>query len=477
MIKNYLIIGLRHVKRHKGYSFINIAGLVVGMTCCILILLWVQDELSYDRYHENADRIFRITYAEEIGGAFDHYALSPFGATQAIAAEVAGVSTFTRLIERTGLIKHADDKFDERNIFYADKDFFRIFSFEFVEGDPTSALKEPGSIVLTQEMAEKIFGKKPVLGETLNLNADGDLKVTGVVKNVPRNSHFHFNYLVSINTLKESRARILDSWFGINGWSYLLLGKNADAETIKKNIEVVVEKHAGARARKVGIKMFYYLQPLTDIHLKSKLAAEIESNGDIRYVYVFSLVALFILLIACINFMNLSTARSAKRGMEVGLRKVLGAYKKRLIEQFLTESIGFAFVSLILAISMAWTLLPVFNDLTGKEITASTLLSSAVILGLLSLVLITGIAAGSYPAFYLSSFQPIDTIRQKIRTKSSRSGLRSLLVILQFTISIILIISTLIVLKQLNYMKNQKLGFKKEQVIAIYIRGQGITQQ
>ena len=477
MIKNYIKIALRNIKKHKGYSFINIAGLAVGMACCILILLWVEDELSYDKYHKNADRIYRITYAEEIGSAFDHYALSPFGGTQAIAAEVAGISTFTRLMERTGLIKYAENKFDERKIFYVDNDFFQIFSFELIEGDPTTALENPGSIVLTQEMAGKIFGNEPALGETLNLNADGDLQVTGVVKNVPRNSHFHFNYLVSINTLQGNRAGILDSWLGITGWSYLLLEMNVEAENIEKQIAAVVEKHAGERAREVGTDMFYYLQPLTDIHLKSKLAAEIEGNGDIQYVYVFSLIAAFILLIACINFMNLSTARSAQRGKEVGLRKVLGAYKKRLVVQFFTESIGFAFVSMILAINLVWFLIPAFNNLTGKEIPMSSLLNSVVVISLFILVICTGIAAGSYPAFYLSSFQPIDTIRQKLQRGSGRSSLRNALVILQFAISIILIISTLVVLKQLNYMKDQKLGFKKEQVLAMYIRGQGLAQQ
>lgn len=284
MIKNYLKIALRHVKRHKGYSFINIAGLAVGMTCCILILLWVQDELSYDKYHEKADCIYRITYAEQIGDSFSHYALSPFGGTQAIGEEVAGVRTYTRVLQRTGLIKHADNNFDERNICYVDKDFFHIFSFELIEGNPKTALEDPGSIVLTQEMADKIFGSKSALGETLNLNADGDLKITGVAKNVPRNSHFRFNYLVSINTLQERRARILDSWLGIGGWSYLLLEENVEAEIVEEKIAAVVEKHAGERAREVGTEMFYYLQPLTDIHLKSKLTAEFEGNGDIRYV-------------------------------------------------------------------------------------------------------------------------------------------------------------------------------------------------
>jgi putative ABC transport system permease protein len=477
MLKNYLKIALRNFKKHKGYSFINIVGLAVGMACCILIMLWVQDELSYDRYHANADHVYRITYAEEIGGAFDHYALPPFAAAPAFATEVPGIKAYTRLWQRTGLVKHAENNYDERSIFYVDKDFFRIFTHEFIEGNPATALENPGSIVLTQDMAEKIYGNKEALGKTLNLNVDGDLHVTGVVKNVPTNSHFHFDYLVSINTIQGRRAEYLDAWLVIIGWSYLLLEENVDAAIVEEKIASVAEKYAGERARKSGTKMFYYLQPLTDIHLTSKLEGEIEGNGDIRYVYVFSLIAVFILLIACINFMNLSTARSANRGKEVGLRKVLGAHKKRLVVQFLTESIGFAFVGLILAINLVWFLIPSFNKLTGKELSMTSLANLFVFFGLFMLVLFTGMAAGSYPAFYLSSFQPIDTIRQKIKRGSRKSILRSSLVFLQFTISIILIISTFIVIKQLSFMKNQKLGFKKEQVLAVDIRGQGIAQQ
>jgi putative ABC transport system permease protein len=477
MVSNYLKMALRNIKKHKGYSFINIAGLAVGMTCCLLILLWVQDELSYDRYHENADCIYRITYAEEIGDSYDHYANSPFAAAPTFATEVPGISAYTRLWQRTGLIKHAGNTFDERDIFYADKDFFTIFSFPFIEGDPATALENPGSTVLSQDMAKKIFGNKPALGETLNLSTDGDLRVTGVVENVPRNSHFHFNYLVSTNTIQGRRAEFLEAWLVIAGWSYVLLDENADAKLVEERLASVVETHTGEDARKYGTKMFYYLQPLMDIHLKSNLDGEIEGNGDIRYVLVFSFIAIFILLIACINFMNLSTARSANRGKEVGLRKVLGAYKKRLVVQFLTESIGFAFISMILAINLVWLLIPAFNGLTGKEIPVSSLVSAVVVIGLLLLVVFTGVAAGSYPAFYLSSFQPIDTIRQNLHIRSRRSGLRNALVIVQFAISIVLIISTFVILEQLNFMKNQKLGFKKEQVLAMYVRGQGIAQQ
>ncbi len=482
MIRNYLKIAFRHFKRQKGYTFINIAGLAIGMACCILILLWVYDELSFDRYHENADRIYRITYAEEIGGAYDHYAIPPFVAAPTFAAELPEVIAYSRLWQRTGLITYENKKFDETKIFYVDPDFFKIFSHEFIAGDPDTALDAPGSIVLTEDTAKKIFAHENPLGETVNLNADGDLKVTGIVKNVSRNSHFRFNYLVSMNTIQGRRAEFLDTefsdaWFVIQGWSYIMLDERADAEVVEKKLAPIVEKHAGEKARKYGQKMFYFLQRLTDIHLKSHLQAEIEGNGDIRYVYVFSIVAAFILLIACINFMNLSTARSANRGMEVGMRKVFGAHKKRLIYQFITESVGLSFCGLFLALVIVELSLPVFNNLTGKEINEASILNFVVGLGLIGLVAFTGLAAGSYPAFYLSSFQPIETLRKKMQSGSRRGFLRSSLVILQFTISVILIISTFIVIIQLRFMKDQKLGFKKEQVLAVRIKGNAIPQQ
>lgn len=477
MIKNYIKIAFRQFKKQKGYSFINIAGLAVGMACCILILLWVYDELSFDRYHENADRIYRITYVEEIGGAYDHLALPPFVAAPTFAAELPEIRAYTRLWQRSGLITYENKKFDERGIFYVDPDFFIIFSHEFIDGDPETALDAPGSIVLTEETAKKIFVNENPLGKTVNLNADGDLKVTGVVKNVPRNSHFRFSYLVSMNTIQGRRTEFLNDWFVILGWSYILLDERADAEAVEKKLAPIVEKHAGEEARKYGQKMSYFLQRLTDIHLKSHLSGEIEANGDILFVYVFSIVAVFILLIACINFMNLSTARSANRGMEVGMRKVFGAHKKRLISQFITESVGLSLCGLFLALVIVELLLPVFNNLTGKEINAASLLSFIVGIGLIGLVAFTGLVAGSYPAFYLSSFQPIDIIRKKMQSGTRGGVLRSSLVILQFTISVILIIATFIVIVQVRFMKNQKLGFKKEQVLAVRIKGDAIPQQ
>ena len=477
MFKNYLKIILRNIRNHKGYSFINIAGLAVGMACCILILLWVFDELSFDRYHENSDRIYRITYAEEIGGVTYDYALPSFAAAPAFAAELPEIKTYTRLWQRTGLFKHGEKAFEERNIFYADKDFFQIFSHDFIDGDPITALAEPGSVVLTQDSAKKIFGDRNPLGQTLNLNADGDLKVTGIVENTPRNSHFHFNYLISIKTVQGRRAEMLDNWFLISGWSYVLLDRKADAGQVEEKLIPLVDKYVGKEAQEQGQKMFYYLQPLTDIHLQSHLDGEIEANGDIRYVYIFSLIAAFILLIACINFMNLSTARSAKRGKEVGLRKVLGAHRNRLVLQFLTESIGFSLLALVLALNAVWIALPAFNRIAGKEIQISALAGPSVFLGIFLLVAFTGFAAGSYPALYLSSFQPIETIRQKLQGSLRKSYFRSALVIFQFSISVFLIISTIVVIKQLNYMKNQKLGFNKDQVLAVNLKSQAIRDR
>ena len=477
MLKNYIKITSRHIKRQKGYTFINISGLAVGMACCILILLWVQNELSYDKYHENSKRIYRITYASEIGGAYDHYALAPFPSAPAFKEEIPEVVAFTRLWERTGLITHQNNKFDVRDIFYADPDYFRIFTHEFIAGDPDSALEAPRSVVLTEDSALKIFSSQDPLGKSINLNGDGDLKVTGVIKNVPINSHFHFDYLVSMNSIPRERTDPLKEWQWILGYGYVLLEEKADFKQVENKIASIVDKYIGQDEEKFGIKSYYFLQKVTDIHLKSHLQSEIGGNGDIRYVYIFSFIAIFILIIACINFMNLSTARSASRGKEIGIRKVLGAHRKRLVSQFLTESVSLSLYSLILALILVWLILPAFNNLTGKNINMRAMWHPITILGFLGIVAFTGVAAGSYPAFYLSSFQPIYTLHNKFRKGSQRSLLRTSLVILQFTISICLMISTFIVLNQLNYMKNQKLGFDKEQVLAVHIKGEGIPNQ
>ena len=472
MLKSYFKIAVRHFQRQKTYSLINISGLAVGMACCILILLWVYDELSYDRHHEKADRIYRITYAEEIGGAYDHYALAPFAAAPVFTEELSEIESFTRLWQRNGLLTHEGRKFEERDIFYVDPDFFKIFTCNFIEGEPATALNEPGSIVLTAQSARKIFRENNPVGQTLNLNADGDLLVTGVIEDIPKNSHFKFNCLVSMKTIQGQRAERLKQWQTINGWSYLLLSKGDLANNVEKKLAAIVERHVGDEFRKYGMKVDYFLQRMTEIHLRSHLQAEIEGNGDILYVYAFSLIAFFILLIACINFMNLSTARSANRGKEVGVRKIFGAHKNRLVSQFITESTILAFLGLFSALFLVWLLLPFFSDLTGKEIGLGHLKNGVIIGGLLAMAVLTGFFAGSYPAFFLSAFQPVHVIRSKLHRTSHKSRLRNILVTLQFVISVVLIISTFSVFDQLRYMKNQNLGFDKEQVLAVRLKGQ-----
>jgi putative ABC transport system permease protein len=474
MLKNYLKVALRVFKRQKGYSFINILGLAVGMASCLLILLWVYDEASYDRYQKNADRIYRITYEEIIGGAYDHYAIPPFPAAPAFKEEIPEVAAFTRLMKRQGLFTFGEKKFEEEGIFYGENDFFRIFSHRFLAGNPDSALAEPNQLVLTESSARKIFGSQDPLGKSVNLNADGDLIVTGVIEDVPRNSHFKFDYLVSFSTLRQRIDPYLKNWFVILGWSYLLLEDGADPSVVEEKMNEVAQKHSGAEAREFGQQMAYHLQKVSDIHLKSHIQDEIEANGNIQYIYIFSIVAIFVLIIACINFVNLATARSARRGMEVGLRKVFGAQKKRLVGQFITESFFLSFLGLLLSIILVWLLLPVFNNFTGKEMSLADLNRGIVWIGFFALVIFTGLAAGSYPAFFLSSFQPIQVLRNRREGGRHKSFLRNGLVTFQFTVSVMLIIATVVVIHQTRYMKTANLGFDQEQVLAVQIRGQGI---
>ncbi len=477
MFKSYLSVTLRNIRRQRGYSLINIAGLAVGMACCMLILLWVQDELSFDRYHENSDRICRITYAEEIGGAYDHYAMAPFISAPTFTAELPEVVTYTRYVQGTGLIAYGEKNFNETGIAYVDSAFFKLFSYPFIAGDPKTALKAPGSIVLTERMADKVFGKENPVGKALNLNNRMDLQVTGVIANVPSNSHFTFHYLISMSTIQKLRPDLFNNWFIIMGWSYLLLEKGGDPTEVEKKFVEVVETHAGQDAQRYGTKQAFKLQKLTDIHLRSRLQAEIRGNGDMDYVTIFSVIALFILIVACINYMNLSTARSTKRGREVGMRKVLGAYKARLISQFLSESIIMSFLGLGFALVLVSISLPLFNNLTGKTLTLQLLENRLLIIGFLGFMVFTGLAAGSYPAFFLSSFHPVNVLKGHSSSASSRSTFRNGLVVFQFAISVILIAGTFVILSQLNFMKNQSLGFDKDQVLVVRVRGRGIRQQ
>ncbi len=472
MILNYLKTAWRNIRKQKGYSVINLSGLAIGMACCLLILLFVQDELSFDRHHENAERIYRVVIDAEVGGSLSQLALCPFAAPPVFAAEIPEVESYVRLvgIGRRQIIEYEEQSFEEEGIFLGDDTFFDIFTHTFLDGNPNNALEQPGSVVLTQDTAQRLFGDENAIGKTLTFAPVGDLHVTGIIQNVPRNSHFHFNYLISFNSLSEKQKAGLEQWLSVQGWAYLLLDERAEVQAVRDKIPEIVENHTGQQARKFGISMEFHIQKMTDIHLRSKIQGEIEPTGNIVYVYVFSAIALFILLIACINFMNLSTARSSNRAREVGLRKVFGAFRKNLVGQFLSESMLLSLASLLLAVGLASLALPLFNTFAGKEMTAGFLFQPPIMAGMMFLILFSGLMAGSYPAFFLSGFQPIAVFRGVLSKGAKSSALRKVLVVFQFTLSVALIIGTGIVLRQIDYMKNKDLGFDKENMLVVPVQ-------
>jgi putative ABC transport system permease protein len=472
LVWNCFKIALRKLRKQKGYSFINIAGLAIGLAACLLILLWVKDELSYDRFHEKADRIYRVAQFEEIGGVSEAFALAPFPSAPAFASEIPEVETYVHLLRGTPLAVAEGRKFDLTDVYFTDPGFFDIFTHVFLAGDRKTALASPGALVLTEDTARKLFGRIDVLGKTVNFNNDYDLTVTAVIKNVPANSHFRFNGLVSLETIagKTEIRTLMDSWFRLSGWAYVLLKDNAEPSAVETKMEAVVLKHVGEELRRSGSKMSFRLQPLTSIHLKSHLLGEIGVNGDIRYVYVFSLIAVFILAIACINFMNLATARSAGRGREVGMRKVLGARRGNLIFQFLGESVLLSIIASVVAVVLVSLVLPSFNRLTGKAIGQASLLGGTPSLALAGLALLTGFLGGSYPALFMSAFRPAAVLKGNLGTGLKRASFRSILVVFQFSVSIILMAGTFIVLAQTRYMKTRDLGFDKSRVLVVVMR-------
>jgi putative ABC transport system permease protein len=476
MFKNATKVALRIMKRQKGYSLINILGLSIGMACCILILLWVKDELSYDRYHENANQLYRVVVRGRMSNRDINFSTSPAPLAKALVDEFPEVQQATRFLSsRNVLVSYREKHFNESLMLYTDSNFFDVFSIPLIKGDPREVLRTPNSVVITKEAAFKYFGNQDPLGQTLTFNNRTDFRITGLAENIPSNTHFHADFFVSLVTVPDSRNQ---NWFSNPYHTYIVLDEATSPEDFQAKLPDIITKYMGPLAKKVmGITMEefqssgntfgYFLQPVTDIHLHSDLEYELEANGSITYVYVFSLIALFILVIASINFMNLATARSATRAREVGVRKVLGSDRSRLIQQFLTESILMSIPSLILAFVIVAFLQPVFNNLSGKQLDITSYFSWSSCLGAIAVILFVGIFAGSYPAFFLSSFQPISVLRGVVKTGIRSSWFRSGLVVFQFSISIVMLIGTFVVKNQLEYIRNKKLGFEKEQLLVI----------
>ena len=473
MIKNYLKIAFRNITRHKAYSLINISGLAIGMACSILILLWVQNELSYDRFHKNANEIFRVT-----GSVADFKAaVNTAGMPAGLKAELPSVKNYVRLSHlTTTLLEAGENKFEERRTFYVDPTFMDMFSFPLIEGTRSSALARPDGIVLTQSMVKKYFGKEKALGKTLKRNNGSLVTVTGVFADVPPNSHLQFDFIMPMSAIANTNDDLVrNTWGNFNFYTYLLLDKSivagtASATKFEKQMDAIFEKH------QKNFKVNFQLQPLTKIHLYSNLQVDLPGHGNAQYVNIFLVVAIFILAVACINFMNLATARSARRAREVGIRKVAGAKRGQLIQQFIGESLLISFFALLVAIGMVFLFLPLFNNIAGKEL-AINFRDSKLWLGLVAMALATGLISGSYPALFLSGFIPIKVLKGSL-TKSGGSLLfRNTLVVTQFIVSIVLLVGTVVVYRQLNFIRNRNMGFEKENLLYMPMTGDMWRQQ
>ena len=467
MIKNLLLVALRNFRRDKWYSLLNILGLTIGIAFSVLLIFYIKDELSYDRYNKNADRIYRIaSYVREPEKDEMRWASSPFPLGPALKKDYPEVEETVRFVDAgKTMYKNGDLHFYEDKIYYADSSLFKVFSYSFLEGNPRTALVEPKSMVLTRSVAEKYFGKnQPALGKSLQNDKGEVYKITGVITDVPKNSHLRFNLVISESTLPKDFA---NSWGGFGFYNYVMLKPNTDAAALEKKLLPLYDKYLAPIFAQFQIKIHFGLQPISSIHLYSNLDGEPEELGSISYIYIFSAVALFMLVIACINYMNLTTARSARRAKEIGIRKVTGSSQALLVAQFLIESLLTAVFSLLLSIGLILLLLPVFNQVSGKSISFAALLDPSTFPILLAIILFVGLLGGSYPAFYLSKFNPVSVLKGSLSKSSSNAVLRKVLVVIQFSISMVMIICTLVVYRQLNYIRNKDLGFNKEQVLSI----------
>ena len=489
MLKNYLLIAVRSLTKQKFYSFINVIGLATGIAACLVILLFIQNELSYDRHYKNADRIYRVNGEIKFGG--NHYKLAVTSAPMAnvLVHGYPEIEAAVRFRARGSyLVKRADhtDNIKENDVMWVDSTFFKVFSIPVISGDASTALTEPNSIAISKKMADKYFPEGNALGQSMILDNRFNMKVTAVFEDMPKASHFHFDIMIAMAGLNEAQQT---NFLSNNFNTYLLLKPGTNAKALEQKFPGFIEQYLGPQATAVLGEEFsmtkfkaagniweYTLMPLTDIHLHSDLTAELAPNGDITYVYLFSAVALFILSIACINFMNLSTARSANRAKEVGVRKVMGSLRSHLVRQFLLESIILSIGSFLFAVALAWVFLPIFNSISQKELVLPVsepmfymLLGGASVL--------VGILAGLYPSFFLSAFKPVNVLKGNVALGMRSGWIRSSLVVFQFVISIFLVIATLTVNRQLNYIQNKKIGFEKDQVLIVsdaYALGENI---
>ena len=479
MFKNYFNVAFRNLVKHKFYSLINVLGLSIGLTCFLLISLYVVDELNYDNFHADADNIYRMDFSGTINGSEFITALASAPAGLTMPTEYPEVEEAVRLRNvgnRTVRKKESIEAYNEENVAFVDPNFFTFWDYKLLKGDIETCLVRPNTLVLSEASAEKIFGDEDPVGQIVVLGSDQDWEVTGVFEDMPSNSHFSYDMMLSMESREEAKSKF---WMSFNFNTYIRLQDGFDPQVLEAKFPDLINKYIGPEIEQfMGASMeeFYeagndagfYLFPLKDIHLYSDKLGDLGANSDIKYVLIFTAIALFILILACINFMNLSTARSASRAKEVGVRKVMGAYKSHLRGQFLTEAFIITLISIVIAYLLCFLLLGQFNVLSDKELVFGNLLSPTFIFIMAGVLVIVGFLAGSYPAFFLSRFKPVEVLKGKLNLGLKGGGLRSTLVVLQFCVSIIMIIGTAIVYEQLSFIQNKKLGFDKDHVLLIH---------
>ncbi len=477
MLKNYFKIAYRSLIKNKTYSLINIIGLSLGLSCCITILLYVQDETSYDNFYENEKDLYRLVLERKYPDHVTNYAIIPAGFSEILAEEIPEIKESTRLVGFPNFgatFKYEDNVFEEKWAFFADSNFFRVLDFDLLQGDPNTALTNPNSIILTESSAQKYFGSDDPIGKTIDANGV-DVEVVGIMQDIPENSHIKFEFLTSTSALGFLAQ---PNYIAFSSYNYVLLEEGADKSVVEAKLPAVVEKYAaGQIERNLGVSYaeyqaagngyVYTLQPISDIHLTSNMDAEIKPNGNIVYVYIFISIAIFILVLAGINFVNLATAKSAERAKEVGLRKVMGSNRQQLIAQFLAESVFITVISLIVSIALIQAVLPYFNSLASKSLELDLFSSGFIIPALLLFVVMVGILAGLYPSFYISSLQPVEVVKGKFKSNAKGKILRNGLVVFQFAISMILVTGTLIVFDQMEFIQNKRLGYNTENVLVL----------
>lgn len=471
MFSNYFKVAIRALLKHKSYSLINITGLAVGLTGCVLILLYVFDELSFDRFHSNADRIFRAEYQLSTPSRSSDLKVTPSVVGPLMQREIPEIEKAVRIYNYTSYgpltVRSDEHVFRERHFMFADSSVFEVFSFSFIQGDPATALSRPGTVVISESTAKKYFQNSNPVGRTINIRDARDYEITGIFKDLPHNSHLHIDFLASYTSLSASWATE-ESWSPSNFLTYFLLHNTSQRETVLQKAQAIVERETGRQAQAGGVTIRYLLRPLTEIHL--------HWEGNRAILYIFFSIAALILLIACFNYMNLATARAAQRNQEVGMRKVLGANRFQLARQFFGESALITFIALILAAGLIYGSLPFFNTLAGKQLTIDNILTPNILFSISGIGILAALLAGSYPALVLSSFQPLSMLKSGQKTTDGDSRLRKILVVCQFAVTMVLLVATSIVFDQLDFVRTKNLGFEKDQVVAVDVNDRNTYQ-